>query len=262
MVILKREILSQKLTILIWGLAIGFMVGVCVLIYPQMQSQMDNIGEMMSSLGSFTKAFGMDQLDFNNITNYYALECGNMLAIGGAFFAAIIGISALMKEERDRTAEFLLTHPISRAKVITEKLISIVVIISIVNAVIFVLGTVSMLIVGGEFSWSEILLFHLAYYLMQLEIAGICFGISAFISKFGAGIGIGIAAVFYFMNIISNITSDARALKYITPFGYTDGGNIVNCNSLEGEYIAPGMLFMVVGIVVAYIKYSKKDIRA
>ena len=261
MYILKRELLSQKIVILIWGLAIGGMVAIALLIYPQMQEQMDQINDMMASMGGFTKAFGMDQLDFNNITNYYALECGNMLAIGGAFFAAIIGISALMKEERDRTAEFLLTHPISRAKVITEKLISIVVIISIVNAVIFVLGTVSMLIVGGEFSWSEILLFHLAYYLMQLEIAGICFGISAFISKFGAGIGIGIAAVFYFMNIISNITSAAKVLKYITPFGYADGSHIVNSGSIDVKYLLTGCCFMIAGIVVAYIKYMKKDIR-
>ena len=37
MVILKREILSQKFTMLIWGLAMGFMIALCVFIYPQMK---------------------------------------------------------------------------------------------------------------------------------------------------------------------------------------------------------------------------------
>ena len=261
MYILRRELLSQKLTMIIWGVAIGGMVALAVLVYPQMQSQMDQLNEMMSSMGGFTKAFGMDQLDFNSITGYYALECGNMLSIGGAFFAAIVGISALMKEERDRTAEFLLTHPVSRRKVVTEKLISVVTIVFIVNVIVLVLGCISLLIIGGEFSWSMILLFHLAYFLMQLEVACICFGISAFISKFGAGIGIGIAAVFYFMNIISNITSDAKFLKYITPFGYADGSYIVNSHSIDAKYLLTGSCFMIAGIVVAYLVYLRKDIR-
>lgn len=262
MVILKREIISQKFTMLIWGLAMGFMIALCVFIYPQMKSQMDQMSEMMASMGSFTKAFGMDQLNFGTLTGFYAVECGNMLGIGGAFFSAIIAVSSLMKEEKDRTAEFLLTHPVSRINVITQKLISVFAMIVIVNVIVVVCAVIPLLVINEDVAWGTFMLFHLAYLILQFEIAGICFGVSAFISKFGVGIGIGIAALFYFMNIISNITSDARALKYITPFGYTDGGNIVNCNSLEGEYIAPGMLFMVVGIVVAYIKYSKKDIRA
>ena len=246
MTILKRELLSQKFTILIWGLAIGLMVATCIFIYPEMTSQMDQLNDMMSSMGNFSKA----------------VECGNMLGIGGAFFAAIIGVSALMKEERDRTAEFLLTHPVSRTKVITEKLISVFASIIIMNAMVLVCSVVPLCIIKGKVEWGTVLLFHLAYLILQFEIAGICFGISAFISKFGIGIGIGIAAVFYFMNIISNLSSDAKALKYITPFGYTDGSTIANTQTIEGKYILPGMCLLVVGIIVGYVKYTKKDIRA
>ena len=49
-------------------------------------------------------------------------------------------------------------------------------------------------------------------------------------------------------------------LKYITPFGYTDGSYIINNGELRLEYIIPGMIFMVIGIIVAYVKYTKKDI--
>ena len=262
MTILKRELLSQKFTILIWGLAIGLMVAACIFIYPEMTSQMDQLNDMMSSMGNFSKAFGMDNLDFGTLTGYYAVECGNMLGIGGAFFAAIIGVSALMKEERDRTAEFLLTHPVSRTKVITEKLISVFASIIIMNAMVLVCSVVPLCIIKGKVEWGTVLLFHLAYLILQFEIAGICFGISAFISKFGIGIGIGIAAVFYFMNIISNLSSDAKALKYITPFGYTDGSTIANTQTIEGKYILPGMCLLTVGVIVAYVKYTKKDIRA
>ena len=55
---------------------------------------------------------------------FYAVECGNILGLGGAFYAALCAATVLSKEEKDKTAEFLLTHPVSRVKIITEKLSS------------------------------------------------------------------------------------------------------------------------------------------
>ena len=143
MKVLKREILSQRTSVLIWGLVIGLLTATAMLIYPQMKSQMDRVGEVMASMGSFTKAFGMDQLNFGTLTGYYAIECGNILGIGGAFFAAIAGIGALMKEERDRTAEFLLTHPVSRTRVITEKLLAVFAVILIMNVIVLACSVLS-----------------------------------------------------------------------------------------------------------------------
>lgn len=260
MTIFKQEIKSQKLSIAIWSLSIGLLIAICVLMYPDMESQMDGVNEMFSSMGNFTQAFGMDQLNFGTLVGFYAVEGGNILGIGGAFFAAIVAISALMKEEKERTAEFLLTHPVTRVRVITEKLFSTYFIIILLNAVIFLCTVVSIVMIDEEIFWKELLLFQLAYLLMQFEIAGICFGISAFIRKSGAGIGIGIAALMYFLNIVANISEDAKSLKYITPFGYTEGSDIINDGQLKIEYIIPGMIIMLVGIIAAYIKYTKKDI--
>ncbi len=41
--------------------------------------------------------------------------------------AALTGVLALCKEERGRTAEFLLTHPISRTRVVVEKWLAVTV---------------------------------------------------------------------------------------------------------------------------------------
>ena len=258
--ILKQEIRSQKTAIIIWSLAIGLLIAVCVLMYPDMKSQMSDVNEMFSSMGNFTAAFGMDQLNFGTLIGFYAVEGGNILGIGGAFFAAIIGISVLMKEERDRTAEFLLTHPVSRIRVITEKLISTFTILIILNAVVFICSVSSILIIDEEMIWKELILFHLAYLLLQFEIVGICFGLSAFIKRAGLGIGIGIAGLMYLLNIVANISDSAKFLKYITPFGYTEASDIINNGRISVNYLIPGMIMMVVGIIIGYIKYNNKDI--
>jgi len=260
MYIFRQEIRSQKSALIIWSLSIGLLIAMCVLMFPDMKSQMDDVNKMFSSMGNFTSAFGMDQLNFGTIMGFYAVEGGNILAIGGAFFAAITGISALLKEEKDRTAEFLLTHPVTRVKVVAEKLLSIIAIITILNIIVFVCSVGSILIIGEEFDWKIITLFHVAYLLMQYEIAGICFGISSFLRKSGLGIGIGIASLFYFLNIVANISDDVKALKYITPFGYTEGSDIISSKALETKYLIPGMVLMLLGMIVAFICYRRKDI--
>lgn len=260
MTIYKQELRSQKIPIIVWSLSIGLLIAVCMLMYPEMKSQMEDVNEMFSSMGNFTQAFGMDQLNFGTLIGYYAIEGGNILGIGGAFFAAIIGISALLKEEKDRTAEFLLTHPVSRIRIVFEKLLSVFSVILILNVIVFVLSIGSIFMIREEFGWKEILIFHLAYLLMQFEIAGICFGISSFLRKGGLGIGIGIASMFYFLNIVANITEDAKVLKYITPFGYTEGSDLINDVSIKTEYLIPGMILMLSGILIAFIYYRKKDI--
>lgn len=262
MTILKQEIRSQKLAILIWSLSIGLMIALVVLMYPEMKSEMDGVNKLFSSMGNFSSAFGLDQLNFGTLIGFYAVEGGNILAIGGAFFAAITGINALMKEEKDRTAEFLMTHPVTRSRIVTEKLISVYAIILILNIIVLICSVGSVLMIGEEIEWKLLILFHLAYLLMQFEIAGLCFGISAVLRKNGIGIGIGIASVFYFLNIVANISEDAKILKYFTPFGYTEGSDIISDKALKTEYLIPSMAVMVIGIVFAYIYYRKKDINA
>ena len=260
MTIFLHELRQNKIALIIWSAAISFMLGICVIIYPEMSSQMGEISEMFADMGAFTTAFGMDQLNFGEFMGYFGIECGNVLGLGGALFAAIVGASALAKEEKDHTAEFLLTHPLSRTRIISEKLAAALAQILILNAA--VIGVIFACIgaVGVEFEAKTLLLTFLAYLLLQIEIAAITFGISAFLRRGELGIGLGLAFVFYFMNILSNLTEELEFVKFITPFSYADGAHIIPEGSIEIKYLAVGIVITAVGIAAAYLKYNKKDI--
>ena len=221
---------------------------------------MDGVSDMFDSMGSFTEAFGMDKISFGTLTGFYAVECGNILGLGGAFFSALCGVSILAKEEKDHTAEFLLTHPVSRARIVTCKLAAAGLQIVLLNAVIYAASIGSIAVIGEEIPWKEVSLLHLAYLLLQIEIAAVCFGISAFLRHGGMGIGLGAAAVLYFLNLIANITDSAEFLRYITPFGYAEGSDIVTSVSLEWGLVALGLAYGAAGIAAAYMKYCRKDI--
>ena len=108
-----------------------------------MRGQVDNISTMFSDMGSFTTAFGMDKLNFGTLVGYYAIECGNVLGLGGAFFASICAAAILCREEKEKTAEFLLMHPVSRIRVITEKLIAVLIQVLALNLIVFAVAILS-----------------------------------------------------------------------------------------------------------------------
>ena len=260
MTLLKHELKQGSRTLAIWTASIGFLIAICLFLFPEMKGEMDGVSDIFASMGSFTAAFGMDRLNFGTLIGFYAVECGNILGLGGAFFASLIAVSALAKEEKERTAEFLLSHPVSRVSVISSKLAALVVQIIVMNVVIFALSAACIAIIGEEPAWKESCLLHLAYFLLQLELAGICFGLSAFLRRGSLGIGLGIAAMMYFLNIIANISEKAEFLKFITPFGYAEGADIVSNASLDGKLILIGMAFALIGVAAAYFWYSRKDI--
>lgn len=261
MTMIRHELRQSRFSLLIWTLSIGFLLAVCVFMFPEMKNQMDDVSSMFASMGSFTEAFGMDRLNFGTLIGFYAVECGNIVGLGGAFFSAMCASNALSKEEKDRTAEFLLTHPIKRSRIVLAKLVSVFAQITVMNLTIYIFAVISMIIVGEEIPWSDITLLHIAYFFMQIEIAGICFGISAFIRSGSAGTGLGIAIIMYFVNIVANISESAQFLKYFTPFGYCEGADIIADGKIDGVLLLIGMLYCAAGIVAAFAEYARKDIK-
>ena len=260
MTIWKHELKTGGLSLLIWAAAIAVLLSVCILIYPEMAGQMEEIGETFSQMGGFSQAFGMDQINFGYFIGFFGGECGNIVGLGGAFYAALIGISALAKEEKEHTAEFLLTHPISRFRIIAEKLAAVGTQIFLLNLFAVVITALSTWLVEETPKLSTMALLFFAYFLLQLETAAICFGLSAFLRRGGVGLGLGIAAIFYVLNLIANLTEQASFLKYLTPFGYAEGSDIIANNTLNPSYLTIGIFLAATGIFAAFFRYSKKDI--
>ena len=261
MTISRHELRQGWKQLAIWTGCIGFFVVICVLMYPQMEQQMADVNTMFASMGSFTAAFGMDRLNFGTLTGFYAVECGNILGIGGALYAAMTGAGMLSKEEQTGTAEFLLTHPITRCAVVAGKLAALMLQILILNILVYGMAIASVAAVGSSIPWKELTLLHLAYLLVQVELGGICFGISAFCRRGSLGIGMGLAMGLYFMNILANITEEAEFLKYITPYGYAEGADILADGKLNTAYVLIGMALCAAGSLTAFRQYRRKDLR-
>lgn len=260
MTIVKHELHQSRISLAVWTGSIGFLLAICLFMFPEMKGEMNSVSDMFASMGDFTAAFGMDKVSFGSLLGFYAVECGNILGLGGAFFAALCGVSALAKEEKEHTAEFLLTHPVSRTRTVAEKLLAIVLQILILNFIVYAVSLLCVVCIDEPIPWKELTLLHLAYLFLQLEIASICFCISAFLRRGSIGIGLGVAIMLYFLNIVANLTDRAEFLKYVTPFGYADGAEIVSSVRLDTTLVLFGAAYAVIAVILAFREYTKKDI--
>ena len=260
MTLIKHELKQGWMTLIVWTMVISFMLALCVLVYPEMETQMGDVSSMFAEMGGFSAAFGMDRLNFGEFMGFFGVECGNILGLGGAFFAALLGISVLAKEEKEQTAEFLLTHPVSRREIVGQKLAAVLILILLMNVIVITVTSASIWGIGEAPDTRPLILLFLAYFILQVEVACVCFGMSAFLSQSGVGIGLGMAALLYFLNIIANLTDGAKFLKYVTPFSYTESADIIADGCLEVKYLAVGLVFTVIGVGLGFWRYCKKDI--
>lgn len=260
MILIRHELRQAAKSFVIWMLSMSAFIVICVFMFPEIEQEMGSASEMFASMGAFSDAFGLNELDMGSLIGFYSVECGSILGIGGSFFAALTAANILSKEEKDHTAEFLLAHPVSRIRIVTEKLLAIVSLILLLNLIVYLVSIASMGIIGEEIPWRDLNLLHLANLLMQLEIAGVCFGVSAFLRRGSTGAGLGLAAGLYFLNIVANISKQAEFLNYLTPFAYTDGADILSDGRLNAALILVGMVYMLAAIGAAYWKYLQKDI--
>ncbi len=260
MTILTNEIRRGKMSLLVWTASLSFMLAVCVFIYPEMSGQMNEMSAMFADMGSFSEAFGMDQLNFGEYKGYFGVECGNTLGMGGAIFAALLGISAIGKEEKEHTAEFLLTHPVSRQRVYREKLLAVFLQILILNVVIATITVGATLMIGETLPRGETAILFLAFTMLQWQIAGITFGLSPYLKGGGLGIGIGIGLGLYFLSLLANLMENGDIVKYITPFAYTNSSVIYDIGHPEWKYVLSGAIITTVVLLLGWAKWNKKDI--
>lgn len=261
MTILKKELRAGAASLLVWSAAIGGLMAVCVGLYPSMEDSIGEMSALFADMGDFSAAFGLDKLQFGTIMGFYGTECGNILGLGGAFFAALTAMGLLAGEEGGHTAEFLLTHPVSRTRVAAEKLAALAVMILALNLVCFACGAGGVLAIGAEAEWKDLLRYHGALLLMQLEVGGLCFGLSALLRRSGFGLAMGLAAGLYFLGLLINLDAGLDALRFVTPYYFADAARIFAGEALAGPALA-GCALGVLGAAFGVRQYARKDIAA
>ncbi|MDO4355650.1 MAG: ABC transporter permease subunit [Clostridia bacterium] len=260
MTLFVHEMRRGRRALLIWAAAIGALTLMCILLFPEMKSQMSGMADLFAGMGAFTAAFGMDKISIADALGFYGIEGGNILGLGGAMFAALLGAGALASEEVGHTAEFLLTHPVRRSRIAAEKLLAVLAQVLLLNLLVSALALLGFLGIGEAPSHSDFLRLHAGWLCMQLETATLAFGLSPFLRGGSMGAGLGLALGLYFMNLVANIGARAEFLRWITPFAYCEASDVLASAQLNGARLALGLLYALAAACAGLQRFARKDI--
>ena len=233
---------------------------IIMFIYPQIAGQTEEVMNIYANLGAFSDAFGINRLSLGSALGFYGVEGGAMVSIGGGMLAGLLGSGILCKEEGKHTAEFLMTMPVRREKVALQKLAAVCTLVVLFNLVCGAAGVGAFAVIEETLDGELFLKYHIAQLVMQLEIGCICFGISAFLRKVSMGVGIGVALIFYFLQMFVNISEDMEWLKYITPYYYSDASYILAGYDMELGIMIWGVLLGIVATAVGTWWFGRKDL--
>ena len=176
-----------------------------------------------------------------------------------------LGVSILSKEFRERTADFLLVKPVSRAIIVSAKLLAAFTTIIATN-IVFVqqLPLIANIVKNTDYSDKLFFMINLTLFFVQLIFLAIGVFISVFFNKIKnvLPISLGLVFGFYMTGALLATGKDAEALRFISPFKYFDIYHIIKNSSYETSYLILSAVIIVVSIAVSYLIYCKKDIHA
>jgi ABC-2 type transport system permease protein len=181
----------------------------------------------------------------------------------GSIFAMVLGTNILLKEEYNKTAEFLLTKPLTRSNVFFGKVAVIFLNVIILNAVTALVGFASMKLVQKDpFSLSAF--FILSLYTLMLNLlfgaAGLLLSTLVKRPRPITTLGIGLVLFLYFIHTVSKITESSSRIGFISPFKYVNMEVTSPSYHLEIWNVAYFVGFMLILTSISYRLFCRKDI--
>ena len=259
-----HEIKSLRKSTILWAVS---MIAIAVLyfsLYSGMVKDAEDFRNLLAAYPASIRAMlGVSLDSITSILGFYSMIF-SFVAICGAIQAMNYGLSTLSKESRERTADFLLVKPVSRAAIVTSKLLAVLTML-LATDVLYYLGASITANIVKTADYSVRLFFMVTLTLLFIQLIFFALGvfISVFFKKLNSVLPISLGVVFglYILGAVL-VTDKNDAARFISPFQYFNIPYIINNAGYELQYIITGAIIVAVTIAASYIIYVKKDIHA
>ena len=261
---LKRELKVNFKSFLIWFLLIIGIFSVFFLIYPSIASS-ENIKMMDEMLKIFPEeilaAFNMDISSLDSAFGWLKSEGFVFILLLTSCYAGIVGSNIILKEENDKTIEYLTSLPITRTKIVlTKTLVGLIYIISLILGIgIFNYIALSL---SGDFNQKQFLLLSITPVLPSIVIYFLCMLISTFTHKSKKMLGMTLGIVFgsYILYMLSTIAEETEFLKYISVFTLADIRNVIKNTTINPAMLGISLILSILLFCITIIHYNKKEL--
>jgi len=253
------------MSLLLWTIIITFLISLTMSVYQTFIDNQSKILGMMSLIPKEALQFkGISNFeDMLSVLGFYSVNNIIYMMVLGSIFAIVLSSNILLKEEYDKTAEYLLTRPLSRSEVFLSKLAVVFISVLLLNTVTALAGFVSMELVDNEpVKVKPFLILSLYTLMLNMLFGAIGLFMSTLVKKPRpiTTFSIGLVLVFYFIYTISKITESFSSLGYISPFKFANVNAMDPAYGLELWHLAYFLGISLILTVASYRLYRRKDI--
>ncbi|MGI6662030.1 MAG: ABC transporter permease subunit [Bacillota bacterium] len=196
------------------------------------------------------------------VHRYFGMEVHLFIILFGSMYSTLLSSGLLSKEESEKTVEFLLSRPITRMSVVTQKLAVYVIYVTLFTGITWSVSYATMLRYQASFDKATFWALGGMTYLAILAIASLGFLGSVFVTQnrtvYSAALGLVLGL--YALQIVSDVSEKASFLRFITPFKWAFPADILPRGGVDPVSVALAAIVILASIAGAYRVYSKKDI--
>ena len=257
--LVKRELRVNLGNFIIWFLIAAGMFALIFLLYPYIIE--GNNGEMIDEMikifpESVLKAFNMDIASLDSAFGWLKSEGFVFILLITGCYSAILGSNIILKEENDKTIEYLNSLPISRSEIVIKKfLVVMLVLLTAISNYIFLALT-------SDIKLSEYWLLAISPLFSSIVLYALSILIASFMhkSKKMMGISLGIVFISYFLNMFAGLSEKIEFFKYFSIFTLADTRNIIANNEMSIIYVFIAIVLTAIFALAALFVYNKKEL--
>lgn len=261
--IFLHEFRSRLSSVLIWALSTAAMILIYTAIYPLFADEAELMNRAFKQFPpEFRAAFGLGEIDFSTVMGFFSfvyLFIQLLLAIQASNY----GFGMLSVEERELTADFLMSKPVSRTQILTSKLIAALCGLALTQAIVWAATFGFVEAFRGDHPYDPNLLAYLLWGLVPFQLFFFSLGtlISLLVRRirsvtpYGLGLGFGM----YLLGAFSDLLGEAK-LEYLTPFKHFNPEYAITNGHFDSALLWLNLAVTIVALVLSYVLYLRRDI--
>lgn len=260
----KREMKINLKNFIIWTFILIGLFLVVFLVYPSIinSDNMQMMNEMMEMFPKeMLKAFNMDISSIDTAFGWLKTEGFVFVLLITGIYSGILGSNILLKEENDKTIEYLNSVPVTRKKIVINKILCgiLYIVLMVVSLGIFNFIGLSL---SGDFDRKLYFLLSITPILPSMVIFTLCLFLSTFThkTKKTLGVSLGIVFVSYLLQIISELSSETEFFKYLSIFTLADIRNVIVNVEIDPIMVIISIILFGMFISLTLIHYNKKEL--
>ena len=266
--IYSKELKRYRNSFIAWSISISVLILSGMAFYPILMQ-----GDMLKQITAFFEnpfmknimtAFGAGLDVLTNVLGFYSTRNATFFMLLGSFYSIFLAGKILAQEEREKTAEFLLTKPVTRLEVLRSKLAAYFTYLLLLNVVILLISFLSLEIFKGDTDYRLMaFIIHWLYsFLLMMAFGAIGLFLSLLIKRGRpiTNLSIGIIVGGYFIDVLSKVTTSADKIGYLSPFKFVDSGVLRPDYGLAWWRVLYFLGISLVLITITFVLYKKKDI--